>query len=34
MKETAANRVARLEKAGFDRATALYVSDLHTPNLM
>jgi TusA-related sulfurtransferase len=34
MKETAANRVARLEKAGFDRATALYLSDLHTPNLM
>jgi hypothetical protein len=34
MKATAANRIARLEEAGFDAATARYLSDLHTPNLM
>jgi hypothetical protein len=34
MKDIAANRTARLQEAGFDAATARYVSDLHTPNLM
>jgi hypothetical protein len=28
------NRVRRLRAAGFDRATAQRLSDLHTPNLM
>jgi hypothetical protein len=28
------NRVRRLRSAGFDAATARYLSDLHTPNLM
>ncbi len=28
------NRVRRLRAAGFDRATATYLSELHTPNLM
>ena len=28
------NRVRRLRAAGFDERTALYLSDLHTPNLM
>jgi TusA-related sulfurtransferase/uncharacterized MAPEG superfamily protein len=28
------NRVRRLRAAGFDRATAKHLSDLHTPNLM
>ena len=28
------NRVRRLAAAGFDRPTALHLSDLHTPNLM
>ena len=28
------NRVRRLWAAGFDRATAQWLSDLHTPNLM
>ena len=28
------NRVRRLRAAGFDRATAERLSDLHTPNLM
>ena len=28
------NRVRRLLAAGFDRTTALHLSDLHTPNLM
>jgi TusA-related sulfurtransferase len=34
MKVTAANRIARLQQAGFDAPTARYVSELHTPNLM
>ena len=28
------NRIRRLRSAGFDAATARYLSDLHTPNLM
>ena len=28
------NRIRRLRAAGFDAATARYLSDLHTPNLM
>ena len=28
------NRIRRLRAAGFDRRAALYLSDLHTPNLM
>jgi hypothetical protein len=28
------NRVRRLQAAGFDERTAVYLSDLHTPNLM
>ena len=28
------NRVRRLRAAGFDEPTALYLSELHTPNLM
>lgn len=34
VRRTAEHRIARLEEAGFDRATASYLSDLHTPNLM
>ncbi|MHB8499578.1 MAG: hypothetical protein ACYDHE_01365 [Candidatus Acidiferrales bacterium] len=34
VKEVATNRVARLEKSGFDPGTARYLSELHTPNLM
>ncbi len=28
------NRIRRLRAAGFDQATARYLSELHTPNLM
>lgn len=28
------NRLRRLQAAGFDTATSLHLSDLHTPNLM
>jgi hypothetical protein len=34
MKTMDRNRVRRLRSAGFDAATARYLSDLHTPNLM
>jgi hypothetical protein len=34
MKTMDRNRVRRLRSAGFDPATARYLSDLHTPNLM
>lgn len=31
MKKTASNRIARLQRAGFEDATARSVSDLHAP---